>query len=59
MNALDLKEFLEQFSIEELKDMMVRVENMSFRGIILDLRDSFLCDNIAVDNNTKTLIIEF
>lgn len=59
MNALDLKEFLEQFSIDELKDMMIHVENLSYNDIMLNFRDSFLCDNIAVDDNTKTLIIEF
>lgn len=59
INALEVKEMLEQYSDEELKNMKVHIENTSFNDVILDFRDSFKCDNIAISNDKKTLILEF
>lgn len=59
INALDIKEMLEQYNDEELKNMNVHIENTSFNDVTLDFRDSFKCDNIAVSNDNKTLILEF
>lgn len=59
INALELKEMLEQYSDEELNNMRVRIENISFDDTVLEFRDSFKCDNIAISNDNKTLILEF
>ena len=50
---------LEQYSDEELNNMRVRIENISFDDTVLEFRDSFKCDNIAISNDNKTLILEF
>lgn len=59
INALDVKEILEQYTEEELKNMKVHIENISFDDVLLDFRDSFKCDNIVISNDNKTLILEF
>ena len=59
ISALDIKEILEQYTDEELKNMKVHIENTSFDDVSLDFRDSFKCDNIAISNDNKTLILEF
>ena len=59
INALDIKEFLEQYNDDELKDMKVHIENISFDEITLEYRDSFECDNIATSKEDKILILEF
>jgi len=59
LNALEIKEFLNKYTDEELKNMDVHIENTSFNNIILELRDSFKLENVAVDNYKKTLILEF
>lgn len=59
INALDIKEILQQYSDEELKNMKAHIENTSFDDIVLEFRDSFKCDNIAISNDNKTLILEF
>lgn len=59
INALDIKEFLEQYNDDELKSMKVHIENISFDDIILERGDSFKCDNIAISKDDKTLILEF
>ena len=59
ISALDIKEVLEQYTDEELKNMKVHIENTSFDDVPLDFRDSFKCDNIAISNDNKTLILEF
>lgn len=59
LNALEIKEFLNKYTDEELKNMDVHIENTTFNNIILELRDSFELENVAVDNYKKTLILEF
>ena len=59
LNALEIKEFLNQYTDEELKNMNAHIENITFDDIILELRDSFKLKNVAVDNYKKTLILEF
>lgn len=59
INALDIKEMLERYTDDQLKNMKVYIENTSFDDVLLDIRDSFKCDNIAVNNDKKTFILEF
>ena len=53
LNALEIKEFLNKYTDEELKNMNAHIENITFDDIILELRDSFTLKNVAVDNYKK------
>lgn len=59
INALVIKELLEEYSDEELKRMKVRIQNLSFDYVNLEIGDNFRCDDVNIKDEGKELVIEF
>ena len=59
INALVIKELLEEYSDEELKRMKVRIQILSFDDVNLEMGDSFRCDDVNIKDKGKELVIEF